>query len=319
MEDLARRWYRRMYWWRDDRRLRAPLRGIRAVVAFGASLGDNLLCSTVLDRLYRSGLGPVAMLTDYPDLFAGSTYPVRLLPFDPALIASLRRGGPALYQPNYGIYNPATDRHEPVPRDHLLVELCRSVGLKGTIRLSPLFQLTAAELAQAEWAREHLVFQVSAASASVPSKNKEWGPARFQAVANALQGLRPIIQLGNESDPLLAGALDFRGKLSRRESAAILAQARLLVGLEGFLMHLARAVDCPAVIVFGGRLAPHQAGYSGHTNLFTALSCSPCWRKNTCPYDRICLSAITPADVAAAVADHLAKPRAMPAADLVEL
>ena len=41
------------------------------------------------------------------------------------------------------------------------------------------------------------------------------------------------------------------------------------VGQVGFLMHLARAVDCRAVIVYGGRETPAQSGYPCNENLYS--------------------------------------------------
>jgi hypothetical protein len=304
--------YRRLYWFWPDRRLRAPLRGIRSVVAFGASLGDNLLCTTVLEQLHRTGQGPVAILTDCGDLFAGLPFPVRILPFSSALIASLQRGGPRLYLPNYGVYNAVIDRHEPIPRDHLLVELCRSVHLRGEIRLSPILRLSAEELNAGRWADGLILIQSSAAGAAVSSPNKEWGAARFQEVVDRLHPNCRFVQVGSKDDPPLEHCRDLRGALGRRELAAALAHARLLVGLEGFLMHVARAVDCPAVIVFGGRVEPRQAGYAAHANLYSPVICAPCWRRSTCPHERMCLTAITPRQVVTAVENALQFARPVP-------
>ena len=93
-------------------------------------------------------------------------------------------------------------------------------------------------------------------SARHPAQNKQWYPERFQAVVDALQKEAEFIQLGSDEDPPLANVTDLRGATTIRQSAAILYQARLHLGHEGFLMHLARAVECPSVIVFGGRVAP---------------------------------------------------------------
>ena len=53
--------------------------------------------------------------------------------------------------------------------------------------------------------------------------------------------------------PPLKGALDLRGKTGLREAAAILSNSLVFIGQVGFLMHLARAVDCRSVIVYGGQ------------------------------------------------------------------
>jgi ADP-heptose:LPS heptosyltransferase len=84
----------------------------------------------------------------------------------------------------------------------------------------------------------------------------------------------------------------------------------MFVGLESMHMHLARAVDCPSVIVYGGRLWPDEIGYVCNENLYTALPCSPCWQESRCDFDRACLSAIAAGDVIAAADRLLARPRA---------
>ena len=301
--------YRQLYWWPRDRALLRPLAGVRTIVAFGESLGDNLLCANALSGLHASGAGPLAMLTPYPDLFAHLPFPVRCLPFSPAVISALGRRGPRLVMPTYGRYDPGLDRHVPPPRDHLIAELCRSSGLRGEVELKPLLHLTSSEReAGARLSTGHVLVQSSNSAARIPAGNKEWPLSRWQAIVAALNGSLPIAQIGARTDPLLEGAVDLRERLSRREVAAALAAARLFVGGEGFLMHVARAVSCRAVIVLGGRTAPHQTCYAENTNLFTAAPCAPCWQMNTCAHDRICLQNITTADVLAATDAQLHLP-----------
>jgi len=108
-----------------------------------------------------------------------------------------------------------------------------------------------------------------------------------------------LFRIGNfaASDPLLADVIDLRGKTNIRESAAVLANCRLLIGTVGFLMHLARATECPAVIIFGGREAPWQSGYGCNTNLYSAVPCAPCWLWNKCDHNRLCMENITAQEV----------------------
>ena len=138
-------------------------------------------------------------------------------------------------------------------------------------------------------------------------RNKEWYPQRFQEVCAGLTREFTVIQLGSELDPKLDGVMDLRGKTSLRQSAAILANARVFVGLVGFLMHLARAVDCRSVIVYGGRETPLQTGYTANQNLPSPVECSPCWLRNTCAYDRKCMDMITVPQVIAAARDQIAR------------
>lgn len=306
---LLRTAYRRLYWWPHDRRALRAVAGIRTVVAFGESLGDNLLCTQVLAGLHAAGAGPLAMATPYPELFAHLPFPVRCVPFSAPLLGALSRRGPRLIWPGYGRYDRAQDRHVPPPHDHLLVEMCRSAGLHGSVELKPLVVLTPEERARGlARASGHLLIQSSNAGARLPAANKEWPLERWQAVVDAWRGHAPIAQIGAASDPLLRGVVDLRGSLSLRDLAGALAAARLFVGGEGFLMHLARAVDCRAVIVLGGRTAARQTCYPENAILATAVPCAPCWQMNTCAHARICLDRITVAEVHAAIENQLAQP-----------
>ena len=304
-----RRAYRSLYWWRHDRELLRPLAGIRTVVAFGESVGDNLLCSVVLEGLQAEGAGPLAMLTPFPDLFEGAPPALRLLPFSPDLVATLRRRGPRLILPNYGVFDPVLDRHVPQPRAHLIVEMARSAGLRGRVALKPILRLSPEERSAGQaLAAGCILIQSSSQGAPIPAANKDWPQARWQEVADALAGRFPVAQIGSASDPLLRGVRDLRGRLSRRQVAAALAAARLFAGPEGFLMHAARAVDCRSVIVLGGRTAPGQTCYPENANLYTAVPCAPCWQRNACQFGRLCLDQISPAEVLAAIDGQLALP-----------
>ena len=142
-----------------------------------------------------------------------------------------------------------------------------------------------------------------------PMQNKQWYEQRFQDVVDALAGEIEFIQIGSTDDPPLQRVRDLRGATGIREAAAILYHARLYVGTVGFLMHLARAVECPGVIVFGGREAPWQSGYVCNTNIYSQVPCSPCWRSNTCDFDRRCMSNISVRDVVSAIRQMMGRPR----------
>ena len=110
-----------------------------------------------------------------------------------------------------------------------------------------------------------------------------------------------FVQVGDPADPPLDGVRDLRGKTSLRQTAAVLQASAVFVGQVGFLMHLARAVDCRSVVVYGGRERPDQTGYVANENLYTPLPCSPCWRENACDFGRECMDRITPDVVVEAV------------------
>jgi len=137
-------------------------------------------------------------------------------------------------------------------------------------------------------------------------RNKEWSSARSNELVRTLQrdGIR-VVQLGTAADVPLDGVVDLRGRTSLREAAAILAASDVFVGLAGALMHMARAVKCPSVIIYGGREDPRISGYQEFCNLVSRPACSPCWKRNSCEYDRQCLEDISVEKVVDAVGETL--------------
>jgi ADP-heptose:LPS heptosyltransferase len=214
----------------------------------------------------------------------------------------LGRLGVRVVRPWYTDYNPAYDRDDPMPQQHIIALLCQKVGITGTVALRPYLTLTDAEAGRGRLRPRQVAIQSSGMDAKHAMTNKNWSPEGYQDVVSSLRDRYDFVQVGSRVDPALDGALDLRGRTTLRETAAILAGSLAFVGQVGFLMHLARAVDCRSVIVYGGRETPAQSGYPCNENLYSPVHCSPCWRLNTCPYDRMCLQAIGAADVAAALA-----------------
>ena len=99
----------------------------------------------------------------------------------------------------------------------------------------------------------------------IPAQNKQWPLKRWKQVANEL----------------LAAGFNVRqfeyGRPNRvapgiktptfRHAAALLKSARMAIVPEGGLHHAAAAVECPAVVVFGGYVPPSVLGYDSHINL----------------------------------------------------
>jgi hypothetical protein len=217
---------------------------------------------------------------------------------------------------NYGSWQ--EDQTEP-PSRHIIGEMSARAGIAGSISLRPYLTLTEDEEYSAAWARGSIVMQSSCMGGILPMRNKEWFVDRFQYVVNALRDEYKFIQLGSTTDPVLDHVDDLRGRTSIRESASILHHARLYVGTVGFLMHLARAVECPAVIVYGGREAPWQSGYISNVNLYSAMPCAPCWQWNSCDFDRKCMTDISVSEVVSAIRQTLASARGPLASQTIDL
>lgn len=275
------------------------------------SLGDDLLCSAVLREARKRGK-PFAMMTKRPELFAGNSDPSRLLPIDDHYVVALRRLGARVIQPYYVATHPTDPQRDVLPARHIIAEMCALAGLHGEVALRPYLTLTEAELAAGRLFPSQIAIHSSGLAAAIPYDTKEWGSARFAEVARQLAPHAKIIQLGSLQDPALPVDADLRGKTTLRQAAAILAGSSVFIGLEGFLTHLARAVDCPAVVLLGGRALTEIFGYSSNQNLTTSPECSPCTRRTGCPHAMQCMTAIHPESVASAALAILREPPARP-------
>lgn len=280
------------------------------------SLGDDLLCTAVL-REARSRGAPFTMMSARPELFTGNPDPVRVLPINDDFVAGLRRLGARVIQPYYV----GSDRSDPerdiLPSRHVIAEMCALAGLHGEVAIRPYLHLTEAERIAGKLFPLQITLQSSGLSARIPYVAKEWGAERWVQTARLLRPHAKLIQLGSTSDPSLPVDVDLRGRTTLREAAGILANSAVFLGLEGFLGHLARAVDCPAVIVMGGRASPKIFGYSANCNLTAFPECAPCGRRTGCPYDMKCMAAIKPDIVYAAALEIVSRALAPSAVDTV--
>ncbi len=134
------------------------------------------------------------------------------------------------------------------------------------------------------------------------SPNKHWGWKYWCELANGMtkRGLVPT-QLGSSSQRRIPGA-EFVHTSTVRLAAALLSTARAAVLPEGGLHHAAAAVGCPAVVIFGGYIAPAVTGYASQRNLFVEtaehlLGCGS--RRTQCSHCAAAMAQITPAQVLA--------------------
>lgn len=264
----------------------------KSLIHLGTAPGDDLLCTAVLRELAKREHEKIWMMSSYPELFEGNADVTQVVPVDPRYPDCATLWGAKCQFLEYAAIDLEKDTSVP-PTRHIIAELCARAGVTGSIALRPYFYLTEAEKEKGAWAKGMIAIQSSGLAAKWPMRNKQWFPERFQAVVDRLKNEFTFVQLGSASDPPLTGVVDSRGKTDIRQTAAILSNCRLHIGNVGFLMHLARATECPAVIVYGGREAPWQSGYTCNTNLYTAVPCAPCWLWNRCDFGRMCMDSIS--------------------------
>jgi len=127
------------------------------------------------------------------------------------------------------------------------------------------------------------------------SPNKQWGWARWQALALGLRLTgHAWVQLGPAGTPTLDGVARMVTP-TFAEACAALAGAAAAVLPDGALHHAAAALGIPAVVIFGGYTAPANLGYGGHVNLFDpAGGRGPCGQRVACDHCAAAMSAIHP-------------------------
>ena len=126
---------------------------------------------------------------------------------------------------------------------------------------------------------------------------KNWPQANWLELIQNLRSKYSIIQLGDEKEPIFEGVHRYAGKLSMRESAAILSNASYFIGPDSLLMHIANGLEIPSTIIFGGSRPVDCFGYSENVNLSSTPECSPCWIHEgyeSCGHDFMCMNLIMP-------------------------
>ena len=98
-------------------------------------------------------------------------------------------------------------------------------------------------------------------------------------------------------------AVNFCGKLTPRESAAVLKRARLFIGHDSGPMHLAAAVGVPCVAIFSARARPGVWFPYGqhHKIIYHQTECHGCGLDVCHRYQKKCITSIRVAEVMGAV------------------
>jgi len=146
---------------------------------------------------------------------------------------------------------------------------------------------------------------------------KEWGDANWAELVARLGKRLPGWGLGmlgvaderDRSESLLAGwpggRVNLCGRLSVRESAAVLTQAQVYLGHDSGPMHLAAAVGTPCVAVFSSRNLPGEWFPHGshHRVLYHPISCQGCKLDVCIELNKRCIRSIRVDEVESSVLD----------------
>lgn len=260
-------------------------------------MGDEILHTAAIRELAQRLGGPVWVLSLHPWVYRQHPWVKGVIPPDGHVTDWAQRHRKL----RFGGYAKQRERNKPRWQWHQIAMISEQLGITGEIELRPEVHLREQEIQAASSFKDSIVVHSSILGARFPLHNKQWPPERMAEVVKELRKNHRVIQIGGIKDPFLPGAEDVRGWRDLRYVASILANAALFVGIEGFHTHLARAVNCRSVVIYGGYSHPDETGYPCNENLFTALPCSPCYEPSGCNFRRKCLDDIMPQHVLAAV------------------
>ena len=177
------------------------------------------------------------------------------------------------------------------PKEHVIARSYAVCGYSGKIELKPEMYLTEEEKAFGRLFSKDRKQIAIMSSAISPQKQFPY----FQEIVDVLKDEYDFVQVGAQEDKVLKNVKEnLTGKLTLRQTAGVLYNSDLFVGQIGGLMHMARAVDCPAVIAYSSAEPDYLARYIANINvgpenkcLFSQtgvcdVECNPCI--NESPY-----------------------------------
>ncbi len=142
-------------------------------------------------------------------------------------------------------------------------------------------------------------------------KSKQWPPDSFAALAGRYTAAGWQVWLfGSSGDApaarriaraAAAPVFDLCGRTNLEDVIDLMSLASLAVTNDSGLMHVAAAVGCPLVAVYGATSPDYTPPMTAAAGvLWRGIECSPCWKK-TCRYGHYrCLTEISPDEVYAA-------------------
>jgi heptosyltransferase-3 len=151
-----------------------------------------------------------------------------------------------------------------------------------------------------EWPREHWVQLVS-----------ELRARGFTSIAQL--GVGRYLNFGQVAIEAIPGAVSLVDELSVEECFAVIAQAKLFIGIDSGLLHIAAATRTPAVGIFGATLPQFFYPAAVRKNFQqSAVECAGCFHRKPrlcwltgCPHDIRCMKTIGVPEVLAACLTQL--------------
>lgn len=148
-------------------------------------------------------------------------------------------------------------------------------------------------------------------------QSKQWFPFQMSQCADQIKGNHDldVVLLGGKEDEKIAEEVEslsrtklvnLVGQTSLREAIGVIQRAKIAIGPDTGLMHIAAAVRTPVISLWGAT-SPQRTGpfAFGDLVLQGKAPCVPCQRRN-CSIGRICLQSITAEEINAKIGVALA-------------
>jgi ADP-heptose:LPS heptosyltransferase len=274
---------------------------------FNGGIGDDLLMTALCRLMVKQKGYKVCVMTRAPSLFFfnPNVYKVLSMPNDRNIRNTLYsflkiKIKKEFVQLNYAKYD-AINQKDFLPDCHIIEKMCNQLGLGYESNAVPEMFLTKKEKGKYYSKVPKICIQSAGIASQSYMFNKDWFIDRYNEVVSELSNRYIIYQIGSVIDPLLNNVIDLRGKTNLRETAALLFNSKYYIGGVGLLMHMAKAVGCKSIIIYGGRESPEQSGYLDNINLYSLLPCSPCGLRNFCHLNKLCMQMINASDVVSKV------------------
>lgn len=276
--------------------------GLRTVYIPLYGMGDGLLFTGVAKKIFEQTGQKVLVAHKNKELFKGNPYIVAtdaIYDSPEALglddIQFLNTAGFDImfstYWESYPLNEDKMQFFFTYPKQPLMAQVYSNCGGSGLLELKPELFLTDEEKNFGRVVPRDRKQIAIMSSAIVPRKQYPY----FQQIIDALKDEYDFVQIGAPEDDVLKNTKEnLAGKLTLRQTASVLYNSDLFVGEIGGLMHMARAVDCPAVIAYSSSEPDNIFRYScnievGPKNVcklsqkgVADKNCMPCMNKN--PY-----------------------------------
>lgn len=253
-----------------------------------SGIGDGILFTAVAKAIYLKEGKKLLVSHRQNELYKNNPY-IETIDglYDPLLNTEdakrIKNLGFDIIYPSYFKFNQQNDKlYIAYPNTHIIAQTASRTGFIGNIDIKPEIYLSDEEKKFGRFSKEKK--QIVIMSTAV-DKHKQYN--KWQQVVNKIKDKFYLIQIGSPKDKPLKNVDDRRGKFSLRECASVLYNSDLFVGQIGGLMHMARAVDCPAVIAYSSSEPEYFDKYICNVNVYPQKKCDYCVRNNS-PYSTKC-------------------------------